>query len=104
MPVAEREPICGFCWAKAGTREPLEFHIRGMHWRCPVCETVFYNPRDEEEMAAGGSRLEPDSDPHRHELTIRSTLRLKGTGNNGTGRARKDPKLTAPERLSYLRE
>lgn len=103
MPITEREPICGFCWTK-GYRQPLDFEFRKRHWRCPICEAVVYNPKDAEEIEAEKPLLAPDSDPHRHELTIASTLRIKGSGNNTTGKAKKVKGDKMSEALGHLKE
>lgn len=83
----EREPICGFCWARRNTRQPLEFKPLDGYWECPVCLTKTINPLDMDEEAL---RADYDPDPRRFEKTIASTLRIKGSGSK-SGRRKKAP-------------
>ncbi len=81
------EPICGFCLMH-GVRQPLEFVPRHGFWQCPICHSKTITPnRDEEAMRQ--ALAERDSDPHRFEKTIASTLRLKGSGHKSSKRKRK---------------
>lgn len=83
----EREPICGFCWAKLNVRQPLEFRPLGGYWECPVCLTKAENPADEEAV-----KELAESDPRRFEKTVASTLRWKKSRSKPSGRKRKKPK------------
>lgn len=82
----EREPICGFCWARRNTRQPLEFKPLDGYWECPVCLTKAENPADEEII-----KEMTESDPRRFEKTVSSTLRRKKSRNKPSGRKRKKP-------------
>jgi hypothetical protein len=88
--MAEREPICGFCWARLNNRQPLEFQPGHGWWECPVCKTKSQRPDpDEDELRARLAR-DYDPDPDRWRKTISSTLRIKGSGSK-SGRKRKKP-------------
>jgi hypothetical protein len=85
----EREPICGFCWAKLRNRQPLEFKPERGWWECPTCLSKTINPDPDEETLRERLARGYDPDPDRWEKTIASTLRIKGSGSKSSGRKRK---------------
>lgn len=85
----DREPICGFCWARLNTRQPLEFKPLKGWWECPICLCKTINPEPDEEALREKIDKNYDPDPNRWEKTIASTLKIKGSGNKSSGKSRK---------------
>lgn len=87
MSINDREPICGFCWANIGVRQPLEYSIKHGWWECPTCCSKTIHPcEDEEELR------EATDDPYRWEKTISSMLRSSSGGGSSGRRRKKKPK------------